>query len=378
MMNQGSQAAEEERMAIQKAEEEEVKALKAEVVRIAWAHEEEARRAEEERKDIQKAEEEKVWRAEAERNAIQKAEEEEEARRAEEERKAIQKAEAEEEARRAEEERTALQKASEERRAEEKRKVIQKAHEEEARRAEQKRKAIQNAHEEDLRRADEKRKAIQQEEVARRAEKETQAIQKANEEEARRADEVRRAASRTHSAAVAATGDPHLQNVYGERFDLMRPGRHVLIHVPRGERVENTLLRVEADARQMGEQCTPEMYFQELNITGAWAEAKRTGGLHFHAEDALGEKPNWEQFGEIELKVSHGRTQKGIQYLNLYVKHLRRAGFAVGGLLGLDDHTLAAKPWEECLRRRVALLSMVQIQNEADQASDFSIAEASF
>merc|ERR1719291_995876 len=344
MMNQGSQAAEEERKAIQKAEEEEVKTLKAEVVRIAWAHEEEARRAEEERKDIQKAEEEKVWRAEAERKAIQKAEEEEEARRAEEERKAIQKAEEEEEARRAEEEITALQKA----------------------------------YEEDLRRADEKRKAIQQEEVARRAEKETQAIQKANEEEARRADEVRRAASRTHSAAVAATGDPHLQNVYGERFDLMRPGRHVLIHVPRGERVENTLLRVEADARQMGEQCTPEMYFQELNITGAWAEAKRTGGIHFHAEHVFGEKPNWEQFGEIELKVAHGRTQKGIQYLNLYVKHLRRAGFAVGGLLGLDDHTLAAKPLEECLRRRVALLTMLQIQNETDQASDFSTAEASF
>merc|ERR1740121_1123974 len=334
-------------------------------------------KAEEEMKAIQKAkEEENVWKAEVLRIAVQKAHEEEEARRAEEERMVIQKAE-EEEARRGEE-RRAIQKAAEERRADEERKAIQKVHEEEARRAEEEKKVNQKAKEEDLTRADEERKDIQKEEVTRRAENERQAMQKATEEEARRADEVRRAASRTQNAAVAATGDPHLQNVYGERFDLMRPGRHVLIHVPRGARVENTLLRVEADARQMGEQCTPDMYFQELNITGAWAEAKRTGGLHFHAEDVLGEKPNWEQFGEIELKVAHGRTQKGIQYLNLYVRHLRRAGFAVGGLLGLDDHTLAAKPLEECLRRRVALLMMSQTQNETDQASDASIAEASF
>merc|ERR1719291_1680734 len=32
----------------------------------------------------------------------------------------------------------------------------------------------------------------------------------------------------------------------------MRPGNHVLIHIPRGERVENALLRVEAVARGLG------------------------------------------------------------------------------------------------------------------------------
>ncbi|CAK0902605.1 unnamed protein product [Prorocentrum cordatum] len=29
--------------------------------------------------------------------------------------------------------------------------------------------------------------------------------------------------------AVAATGDPHLQNIFGERFDLMQAGRHLLV-----------------------------------------------------------------------------------------------------------------------------------------------------
>merc|ERR1719382_208783 len=32
----------------------------------------------------------------------------------------------------------------------------------------------------------------------------------------------------------SAVGDPHLENVHGERFDLMKPGKHVLINIPRG------------------------------------------------------------------------------------------------------------------------------------------------
>ncbi|CAK0832253.1 unnamed protein product [Prorocentrum cordatum] len=33
------------------------------------------------------------------------------------------------------------------------------------------------------------------------------------------------------TGSISAVGDPHLQNVYGQRFDLMRPGRHVLINI---------------------------------------------------------------------------------------------------------------------------------------------------
>eukprot|EP00959_Pyramimonas_sp_CCMP1952_P049967 1044468-Pyramimonas_sp.AAC.1 len=66
-------------------------------------------------------------------------------------------------------------------------------------------------------------------------------------------------------ASVAATGDPLLQNVLGQRFDLMKPGKHVLINIPRGRR-SNVMLRVEAEALQAGGQCA-DMYFRELNIT---------------------------------------------------------------------------------------------------------------
>jgi len=152
------------------------------------------------------------------------------------------------------------------------------------------------------------------------------------------------------AGGVAATGDPHLQNVYGERFDLMRPGKHTLLRIPLKQQVADALLRVEADAVHMGVQCT-DMYFQELNITGAWAEAKRTGGFHFHADDGVDGAPSWEQFGKVEVKVAHGRTQEGSRYLNFYVKHLARTGFAVGGLLGEDDHSEAAMPLEACVQR---------------------------
>ena len=64
-------------------------------------------------------------------------------------------------------------------------------------------------------------------------------------------------------AASSAVGDPHLQNVHGERFDLMKPGKHLLIQIPR-KSSENTLLRVEAEARQLGGLCA-DMYFQDLN-----------------------------------------------------------------------------------------------------------------
>jgi len=171
---------------------------------------------------------------------------------------------------------------------------------------------------------------------------------------------------------VAATGDPHLQNVLGQRFDLMKPGKHVLINIPRG-RHKNALLRVDADARQLGGQCA-DMYFQELNITGEWVKATGTGSLRFEAQGVYNKQPKWFQFGKVQVKVAHGRTQNGAQYLNFYVKHLGHSGFAVGGLLGEDDHAEAAMPSAACAHH----ISLIQISSQTGQsASVFSVAEAS-
>ena len=149
------------------------------------------------------------------------------------------------------------------------------------------------------------------------------------------------------AGGVAATGDPHLQNVHGERFDLMKPGKHVLISIPRGKSGEDALLLVQADARRLGGTCA-EMYFQEVNVTGSWAEAKQAGGYLYSVSQSAVETPEWVVFYTVELKIVHGRTQSGLQYLNLFVRHLSRGGFAVGGLLGEDDHKDAATPPASC------------------------------
>jgi len=149
------------------------------------------------------------------------------------------------------------------------------------------------------------------------------------------------------AGGVAATGDPHLQNVHGERFDLMKPGVHLLINIPRGVPAEDAFLRVQADARRLGGSCA-DMYFQEVNVTGSWAEAKQDGGYRYAASQRVFETPEWLACGKVELKVVHGHTQRGLQYLNFYVRHLSRAGFVVGGLLGEDDHRDATTPPASC------------------------------
>jgi len=174
------------------------------------------------------------------------------------------------------------------------------------------------------------------------------------------------------SAGPSAVGDPHLQNVHGERFDLMKEGEHVLISIPRGKGAEQALLRVQADARRLGGHCA-DMYFDALNVTGSWAEAKQAGGYHYSASQSDGGTPEWVAFGEVELKVVHGRTDSGIRYLNFYVKHLARVGSAVGGLLGEDDHADVITPPESCASR--VSLDLVKGGRQAPSAS--SVAEAS-
>jgi hypothetical protein len=149
---------------------------------------------------------------------------------------------------------------------------------------------------------------------------------------------------------VGATGDPHLQNIHGERFNLMQPGVHLLLQIPRHAAINETLLTVQADARRLGANCE-ELYFQTVNVTGAWADKAQAGEVRFDANSGGEEKPKWANLGPVALKVAHGRTEQGTKYLNVYVQHLGQAGFAVGGLLGEDDHEDVSTPPAWCTKR---------------------------
>jgi len=170
-----------------------------------------------------------------------------------------------------------------------------------------------------------------------------------------------------------------LQNVRGQQFDLMQPGKHALLHIPKGATADAILLEVSAEAQQLGAQCA-DMYFQELNITGIWAEVQHAGGFQFRADDvSCTGKARRMKIGTLDLKVVYGCASE-TRYLNFYVKHLSRVGLAIGGLLGEDDHRAEATPMQEC-GHRLSLISLKPAHASAHdyghKVSKFSIATAS-
>ncbi|CAK0858375.1 unnamed protein product [Prorocentrum cordatum] len=57
--------------------------------------------------------------------------------------------------------------------------------------------------------------------------------------------------ARTPAAIAAAVGDPHLVNIHGERFDLLKDGSHLLVEVPQFAAESATLLAVAAVAQPL-------------------------------------------------------------------------------------------------------------------------------
>jgi len=162
-------------------------------------------------------------------------------------------------------------------------------------------------------------------------------------------------------------GDPHMQNVLGQRFDLMQQGRHTLVRIPRGSSQEDSLLSVGAQVSRVGASCQ-DMYIMEVNVTGAWMEQTGSGNLHFEAGVKRPQiEGKWLPFGPVgytvDLKVVQGKTKTNDPYLNFFVRKLVKVGRHVGGLLGEDSHELAAMPSLRC-QRAINLWDVAPIAEE--------------
>jgi hypothetical protein len=93
------------------------------------------------------------------------------------------------------------------------------------------------------------------------------------------------------------------------------------------------------------------MYIQSINVTGAWASVpEHPAGLFFSVKTA-GENLGWQQLGQVKLKVIHGHTTSGVAYLNFLISRLSKVEYAIGGLLGEDDHTFASRVDPDCRAR---------------------------
>merc|ERR1719356_695585 len=146
---------------------------------------------------------------------------------------------------------------------------------------------------------------------------------------------------------VKAVGDPHMTNLLGQRFDLAQSGTHVLAKVPKWADAGEVLLQVNAEVEKMSESCS-DIYIQKINITGQWVEQTGMGVMRFAAK-SVPKHRGWNTLGKVDVKVVRGKTRSEIHYLNIFTRHLGSTGMVVGGLLGEDDHPLAAKPSPNCV-----------------------------
>ena len=144
-------------------------------------------------------------------------------------------------------------------------------------------------------------------------------------------------------AQVAAVGDPHLVNVFGQHFDIFQPGTHTLLEIPRGTGHKTPLLYVRADVSRSGGKCA-DMYFKTVNISGRWAHTHRVISYSVRKEMHL----RWKKYGPVEIKITWGHTSDGVRYLNFLAKHVKNTKYHVGGLLGEDDHTTVATASARC------------------------------
>lgn len=188
-----------------------------------------------------------------------------------------------------------------------------------------------------------------------------------------------------------AHDDPHLTNTLGETFDIMQPGTHTLLQIPRGAAKKDTLLKVEGITQLLGGHCE-DIFIRDVSISGKWTE-ELGGELSFHAgEDVFdssksGATVGVSAFQSIDALVNHlpprvaqmplpkrrNVTQRlrlslgptvalldwvhtpkkgttGVNYLNFGAYHLRRANAEVGGILGHDSHSWAASKPKMCRR----------------------------
>jgi len=202
------------------------------------------------------------------------------------------------------------------------------------------------------------------------------------------------------------TGDPHVTNLDGERFNLVRTGPHELLRLPRlSDPGSETAPLLQVIGRVEEEQHCLETYVKEVLLSGSWLRtigniSFRTAGGGPHSQGAIqlevnGSAVSVEDFRDSRGRLAHvvekvtvssaahpdaeekGKSIKRLNFLNVEMRfpaaaltveflsrhvpgssvnhlNLKALGLPkpeimeVGGVLGRDDHTLAATPSDEC------------------------------
>jgi len=207
--------------------------------------------------------------------------------------------------------------------------------------------------------------------------------------------------------AATVTGDPHVTNVEGGRFNLARVGVHVLLRLPRSSGVHpghgtdsGALLEVLGTVES--ERSCAEPFVKQLDLSGRWLRQSgplvvRAGGQSEDSRGAIVLQVNGSLVSKDDLShdarlrellqvsepaVKHGDNHgakvhrnkffavqltlpgatltvewvhrevpgSSLNHLDFHVAGLPKLeeGMDVGGILGRDDHTFAASPSPDC------------------------------
>merc|ERR1719458_959594 len=69
---------------------------------------------------------------------------------------------------------------------------------------------------------------------------------------------------------VSATEDPHMSNIAGTRFNVLRPGTYTFVELPRGAKVGEHQLFISARVDQLLGNCQKGgLYVQSMNVSGS-------------------------------------------------------------------------------------------------------------
>jgi len=127
-------------------------------------------------------------------------------------------------------------------------------------------------------------------------------------------------------APTGITGDPHVTNVEGQRFNLVRVGVHELLRLPRqsGEALLEVLGTVES------ERTCEEPFVKQLDLSGLWLRQSgplvlRAGGLGEDGRDAIMLQVNGSHVSKDEL-VLDARLQGLLKAEEPKAKHAKRRG----------------------------------------------------
>jgi hypothetical protein len=215
-------------------------------------------------------------------------------------------------------------------------------------------------------------------------------------------------------APTGVTGDPHVTNVEGQRFDLVRVGVHELLRLPRrsGSRPGHGA-RSEALLEVLGtvesERKCEEPFVKQLDLRGLWLQQSgplvlRAGDLSEDSGDTImlqvngshvskdelirdarlqgllkveepeakhvkrhGAKAHRDKLFTVMLRFSDATLTvdwihrevpgSSLSHLDLHVANLPKLekGMDVGGILGRDDHTSAAMSSPGCSPSQVLI-----------------------